>query len=344
MMMLWVVLLVLHQVYALTPVISVQLGEPATFTCALPNTLMTRREVHWYRQSAGGPLKLVVTLRKSTKPVFSKEFLESRLKVDDDECFSNLTILRTIEEDEGMYHCGVLEWMATPVWSGTYLLIKGNSQRTSNYTVVQQSTASDQVRPGDSVTLQCSVLSDSENQTCPGDHSVYWFRAGSEKSHPEIIHTDGNGQCDNRSDTVKSCVYGLYRNISSSDAGTYYCAVATCGQILFGNGTKLDAQGAHSHNIGLVISLVCLAISVSGNIIFIRYQASTAVCAQYKEIENASSQVRHERLSQPAQNITESDHDLNYSALRFSGGKATRGKKKQELKTEESVYAQVKST
>ncbi|KAK2848682.1 hypothetical protein Q5P01_008516 [Channa striata] len=240
MMLLWITLLFLQQGYALTPVISVQLGEPATFTCALPNTLMTRREVHWYRQSAGGPLKLVVTLRKSTKPVFSKEFPESRLKVDDDERFSNLTILRTIEEDEGMYHCGVLEWMATPVWSGTYLLIKGNSQRTSNYTVVQWSTASDQVRPGDSVTLQCSVLSDSENQMCPGDHSVYWFRAGSKDSHPEIIHTDGNGQCEKRSDTVKSCVYGLSRTIRSSDAGTYYCAVATCGQILFGNGTKLD--------------------------------------------------------------------------------------------------------
>ncbi|TWW63291.1 hypothetical protein D4764_03G0002990 [Takifugu flavidus] len=30
------------------------------------------------------------------------------------------------------------------------------------------------------------------------------------------------------------------RNLNTSKAGTYYCAVATCGRILFGNGTKLD--------------------------------------------------------------------------------------------------------
>ncbi|XP_067375574.1 uncharacterized protein [Channa argus] len=344
MIMLWVALLVAHQVYALTPVISVRLGEPVTFTCDLPNAEITRREVHWYRQSAGDTMKLVVILRKSTKPEFSKGFPESRMKVDDDNSFSNLTILRTIEEDEGMYQCAVIEWMTIPVWSGTYLLIKGNSQRTSNYTVVQWLTASDPVRPGDSVTLQCSLLSDSENKTCPGDHSVYWFRAGSEKSHPEIIHTDGNHQCEKRSDTVKSCVYGFSKTISSSDAGTYYCAVATCGQILFGNGTKLHIeQRVNSQCIGLVISLVCLAISVTGNIIFIIcYRRPRPACAEFKAIENASLQVRHESLSQSVHNIAESEHDLNYAALRFSGAKATRGRKKKELKAEESVYAQVK--
>ncbi|CAB1351619.1 unnamed protein product [Coregonus sp. 'balchen'] len=31
-------------------------------------------------------------------------------------------------------------------------------------------------------------------------------------------------------------------NLSLSDAGTYYCAVATCGETLFGNRTKLDIQ------------------------------------------------------------------------------------------------------
>ncbi|KAJ8337701.1 hypothetical protein SKAU_G00366670 [Synaphobranchus kaupii] len=39
------------------------------------------------------------------------------------------------------------------------------------------------------------------------------------------------------------CVYNFpKRNLSLSDAGTYYCAVATCGEILFGNGTKLDIE------------------------------------------------------------------------------------------------------
>ncbi|KAI4881192.1 hypothetical protein NFI96_032134, partial [Prochilodus magdalenae] len=38
-----------------------------------------------------------------------------------------------------------------------------------------------------------------------------------------------------------SCVYKLpKRNLSLSDAGTYYCAVLMCGEIILGNGTKLD--------------------------------------------------------------------------------------------------------
>jgi len=89
------------------------------------------------------------------------------------------------------------------------------------------------------MTLQCSVLSDSENEMCPAD--VFWFRDVSQNSHPDIIYTDGNGrnECEKKSDTQKRCVYRFSKNISSSDAGTYYCAVATCGEILFGNGTKL---------------------------------------------------------------------------------------------------------
>ena len=121
----------------------------------------------------------------------------------------------------------------------------GNSERTSNYTVVQGSTVSDPVHPGDSVTLQCSVLSDSGNKTCPGGLSVYWFRTGSDGSHPDFIYTDGSSpdECRKKSDmnlSPKSCDYHFSKNISSSDPGTYYCAVATCGKILFGNGTKVE--------------------------------------------------------------------------------------------------------
>ncbi|XP_067374742.1 uncharacterized protein [Channa argus] len=238
MFVLWVTLLLLHQGHSLVPVITVGLDESVTFTCVLPVNGLTSKQLYWYKQKPGDNLKLIATIKKFANPQYGSEFSSSRMDLKTDQNLSSLMILRTIQEDEGMYHCAIVDW--TSVWTGTYLLLKGNSQRTSNYTVVQWSTASDPVRPGDSVTLQCSLLSDSENKTCPGDHSVYWFRAGSEKSHPEIIHTDGNHQCEKRSDTVKSCVYGFSKTISSSDAGTYYCAVATCGQIVFGNGTKLD--------------------------------------------------------------------------------------------------------
>ncbi|XP_026214202.1 prostaglandin F2 receptor negative regulator-like [Anabas testudineus] len=269
MIVLLATLLVLHQGYSLVPVLTVQFGEPVTITCVLSAEDFSSRDIRWYKQRAGDTLESIVTLKKKSAqygPGFSE-----RLEVKTENYFSNLTILRTITEDEGMYHCGITEWIKTR-WSGTYLLVKGNSERTSNYTVVQ--TVSDPVRPGDSVTLQCSVLSDSDNKTCPGDHSVYWFRAGSDQSHPEIIYTGGNNECEKRSDSVKSCVHHFSKTVSSSDTGTYYCAVATCGQILFGDGTnpQIKQNALKSEFIALVISLVCLAISVIGNIVLICYQ------------------------------------------------------------------------
>ncbi|XP_051810416.1 uncharacterized protein LOC110968794 [Acanthochromis polyacanthus] len=267
MIVFWITLLVLHQGYTLIPVIPVQTGESTTFPCARSNNDHDRGEVHWYKQSVGDNLKLVVTLRKHTLPQFVPEFSSSRWKVNSDGNFANLTILRTFQEDEGIYHCAIFAFYGVESkWSGTYLIVKGDSQKTSDYTVVQ-STASHSVHPGESQTLQCSVFSDSDKKTCSGDLSVFWFRPGSDKSHPDIIYTDGNrpDECEKRSDTQKSCVYRSSKTFNSSDAGTYYCAVTTCGWILFGNGTKLDNQGSSmwSQSVSTVIFLLCAFLALS---------------------------------------------------------------------------------
>lgn len=88
---------------------------------------------------------------------------------------------------------------------------------------------------------------------------MYWFRAGLDKSYPNIIYTNGNrsDECDVRFETQRSCVHHFSKNISAIDDGTYYCAVAMCGEILFGNGTKLDLQGI------IVLDLEILSILVT---------------------------------------------------------------------------------
>uniref|UniRef100_A0A671Y4E8 Ig-like domain-containing protein n=1 Tax=Sparus aurata TaxID=8175 RepID=A0A671Y4E8_SPAAU len=214
---------------ALVPVTTVQLGEPVTFTCVLPSDEAGGKRLFWYKQSVGDDMKLIVSFMKHSTPVFKPEFSDSRLDLKVEKHISKLTILRTTEEDEGMYHCGVIDWK-DGFWSGTYLTLKGH-RTTLLFSNLK--------------TLQCSVLSDSETKTCSGDHSVFWFRVGSDKSHPNILYTDGNrrDECEDRSDTQKSCVHHFSKNISSSDAGTYYCAVATCGEILFGNGDKVEIEG-----------------------------------------------------------------------------------------------------
>uniref|UniRef100_A0A3P9ARW1 Ig-like domain-containing protein n=1 Tax=Maylandia zebra TaxID=106582 RepID=A0A3P9ARW1_9CICH len=194
-------------------------------------------DIHWYKQSLGDTLKIIWTLKESATPRFAPEFDNSRWEADYDKNVSNLTILRTNQEDEGIYHCGFTEWLQDTTWTGTYLLVKG-----------------------DSVTLQCSVLSSSVNKTCPGGLEVFWFKEGSHRSHPSIIYTNGNGhhECEKRSETEKSCAYRFSKNISSSDAGTYYCAVATCGEILYGKGTKLDIQGTiTSVQLGETVTIPC---------------------------------------------------------------------------------------
>ncbi|XP_062282109.1 uncharacterized protein LOC133986297 [Scomber scombrus] len=345
MIVLWVTLLVLHQGYALIPVITVQLGEPANLTCAFSDVKLSSEGVYWYKQTAGDTLKLIVKLTKHTAPDYAPEFTASRFKVPRSKNLINLTILRTTEEDEGMYHCGVKDWINTN-WTGIYLLVKGNTERTSNYTVVQRPTVSDPVRPGDSVTLQCSVLSDSGNKTCSGGHSVYWFRTGSDLSHPDFIYTDGSSpdECRKKSDlnlSPKSCDYHFSKKVNSSDAGTYYCAVATCGKILFGNGTKLEqVKTTHSAFIGIVILFVCLAVSVVANIVLI-CNRSLRVCEQYKGKESTISESQHDNLRQPVHDITQADDTMNYAALNFSERKAKRGRKKREF-SEDSVYSQVK--
>ncbi|XP_037531423.1 uncharacterized protein LOC119408652 [Nematolebias whitei] len=221
-------------------VFTVQLGEPATFTCRLPEDQDSRVKIHWYKQNAGDTLKIIVSLWKLSKPKYGPEYSASRLNVTLEEKFSNLTIVRTVQEDEGMYHCAFNDWSKN-IWHSMYLSLKGLTERTSNYTVVQQTAASDPDGPGGSATLQCSLLSGSKMKTCSGGLRVFWFRARSEKSYPDMIYTEGkrHDECKKKPDSQNRCVF--FKNISSTDAGTFHCAVATCGQILFGN--ELKVQG-----------------------------------------------------------------------------------------------------
>ena len=74
---------------------------------------------------------------------------------------------------------------------------------------------------------------------------MFWFRAGSDESDLGVIHSHGGAECETSLEarSPQKCIYSFSKNVSSPDAGTYYCAVATCGKVLFGNGTKLDTEG-----------------------------------------------------------------------------------------------------
>uniref|UniRef100_A0A672IN45 Ig-like domain-containing protein n=1 Tax=Salarias fasciatus TaxID=181472 RepID=A0A672IN45_SALFA len=149
-----------------------------------------------------------------------------------------LHIHQTQINDTGLYYCIHTSWANMSFSKGVFLKVQGKMNVC--FSLVIQAPPSAAVHPGESVSLQCSVLSDSEEKTCSEDYRVHWFRAGSHQSHPSFIYTHGgNAECGNSS---QKCFYNFSKKVSVSDAGTYYCAVAACGEVMFGNRAKLDNQ------------------------------------------------------------------------------------------------------
>ncbi|KAM9406509.1 uncharacterized protein ACWYII_026972 isoform 2-T2 [Salvelinus alpinus] len=231
-----------------TPVMVTELGGTVTLTCYCFNVSVTRFD--WFKQNFGQkPLHMASSLYVGQvsyySNIFIKDFTETkRLGVMRGDSSYNLTIFKTEPGDSATYYCFTSGIYELTFGEGTVLIVKDSE---SNSMSVLQQPVSESVQPGDSVTLNCTI----HTETCAGEHSVYWFRHGSGGSRPGIIYTHGDrsDQCEKISEagsSPQSCIYNLpKRNLSLSDDGTYYCAVASCGEILFGNGTKLDIDRTH---------------------------------------------------------------------------------------------------
>ncbi|XP_017537877.1 uncharacterized protein LOC108411024 isoform X1 [Pygocentrus nattereri] len=235
---------------------TVRRGNNEVIKC--DENIVKDKETHllaWYKQSLGNVPEFILRhFGHGEKLRYQSGFKDGRFTVDE-ETF-DLSIKGIKEEDAGTYFCGKVKANAVEFGSGTRLFFQAEKIHHPPTEMV--------IKTGDSVTLQCSV--EPLTPDCSGDHSVYWFRHGSGESHPGIIYTHGNrsDECKKSSETdspTQSCVYKLpTRNLSLSDAGTYYCAVAACGQILFGNQTKVTVQENNSWSF---------IISITLNVIFV---------------------------------------------------------------------------
>ncbi|XP_062422342.1 immunoglobulin gamma-1 heavy chain-like [Pungitius pungitius] len=216
--------------------LSVQTGENLTLKCF--HEAGSSAKLHWFKHTLGQEPRLISTYSRLTKATFYAEFQNSRFTLNNETDWIHLTITDLHINDSATYYCVSSNTHTIDFLTTTTVSVQGSS--TNILTLVHQS--SETIQPGGSVTLNCTV----QTGTCDGQHSVYWFK-DSEESHPALIYTDGGStdQCERKPNTqTHTCDYNLpMESLNPSHAGTYYCAVASCGHILFGNRTKLDFEG-----------------------------------------------------------------------------------------------------
>ncbi|XP_068571659.1 immunoglobulin kappa light chain-like isoform X2 [Cebidichthys violaceus] len=240
-----------------------ELGDNLTLSCTFLKDEV--KLFYWYKLKFGYMVQTVAAGIYNTITL-EEQFNKSRFSVTKVNDQYVLDIRNVSKEDEATYFCQAGSTYTMKIINGTLLAVKDfKNQQRSFY--VKQSPETESVQPGNSVTLQCSLLSKNKENRLqrPDEHRVYWFRSGSGESHPGLIYNNSDKQ------EGRSCVYSLSKTIQTSDAGTYYCAVATCGEILFGEGTKVETRTIHWDPVHIILgTLLALCVIVIVILVFSR--------------------------------------------------------------------------
>ncbi|XP_062855699.1 uncharacterized protein LOC134318693 [Trichomycterus rosablanca] len=307
-----------QEIHQPSPVITAAIGDNLTLHCFVPKEYDADLFV-WFKQKVGHELFSVVQVRKERDPFYSGKLKPPKVIINTGKGSFNLTIMNVEKEDEAMYYCGLTAFY-TVFGKGTFLSLKDNQE----FKVSVFQNMLDLVPVGSSVNLQCSVFSESRT----AELQVLWFRSAAPQPRPQIIYTHLNSshQCKNSSSTY-TCVYNFSKSILTlNDTGTYYCAVAMCGKIIFGNGTTVQVASLDPVVISLAVSLmVCVVVII--------------VQASFSCKRNLHKQVEGRPQQSYVLNQSPDALELNYAAVHLKR-KAKRVREKGEQVTE-CVYSEV---
>uniref|UniRef100_A0A667ZJQ6 Uncharacterized LOC115376191 n=1 Tax=Myripristis murdjan TaxID=586833 RepID=A0A667ZJQ6_9TELE len=300
--------------------LSANVGDNVTLSCLFEGNAAM---FFWYKQTLGQKPLLMCNFYKYEKnAIFHNAFKnDPRFKLEIETNGNQLKIFELQHSDAATYFC---------VRSHSYDFEFGDGV---TLTVVHQSE-SQTIQPGDSVTLNCTV----HTGTCDGEHSVYWFRS-SGHSQPRAIYTHGvtDDQCERKPTThTQTCDYNLpMKSLNLSDAGTYYCAVLSCGEILFGNGTKIDIEnGVASPPVLVYFLSAALAFTITlvvilASFVYKMYKRNCSHCTD-SQARSSTASTQH---GQDADN-------LHYAAL--SENKAHRSRRQRDNTDTVCVYSSIK--
>ncbi|KAF7208983.1 putative LOC107372329-like protein [Nothobranchius furzeri] len=237
---------------------TVKARETETLSCSCRN--QSASFFSWYKQSLGGKPRIISSrMKHSTHAEIPTEYRKRfQVVAPTQESTNNLVISDLEPSDSGTYYCGIFVMHAIEFGQGVFLHVQTSLQ--SPPSVVHQ-PAMELLRLGSFVNLSCVVYA----EQCEEEQNFYWFRDGVSQSavtHPSGKHCTS---LSSRKPNWTNCTLSLeLKSLSSSDVGTYYCVLVSCGQTTFGNGIKVEIVGSSSLvfclSLLLVVSLIVLLV------------------------------------------------------------------------------------
>ncbi|XP_073331347.1 uncharacterized protein [Pagrus major] len=308
-------------------VITAKVGGNVTLECFCRNDAVTF--LSWYQQRLGGkPLIISTRMKHNKKATISPAYIE-RFQVQSGESINHLTILNLRPVDSATYYCGILEFNAIEFGQGAFLNVKTSL---SNIHAVVRQPLLELLRPGESVNLSCTVYA----EKCAGEQSVYWFRHGA--AQPAVMYRNVE-QCMTDSH-IENCTLNLViKSVNASDAGMYYCALASCGEIVFGNGTRVEVAGdsakvrpilAYCLSGALAVSIILLLV-----LAFTLYKLKTQICSVCK------GSISHLTCSAASEPMSQDADLLHYAALSLN--RTSERHRQEESVDSVCVYSRVRS-
>lgn len=219
-----------------TQFISAHVGESISLRCLPVYGVVSW--FHWYKVFPGQRPKRILTFYKFTSKLeFFDEFADDpRFSLDTEGITFHLKIGDVNFFDSATYYCANSFVERVQFAEGTTVSVVGSG---INIPAVVQQMVSKSIQTKVTASLNCTVHTGS----CEGENCFYWFQNPGER-HQGLIYTKKERRKQHKKEgKTQTCYDNLStQNLTLHHAGNRYCAVLSCGHILFKNRIELDFE------------------------------------------------------------------------------------------------------